>query len=165
MPTSKKKFKDYQEYLNSEKWESVKQEYAEKNNHEYCLVCGSEENLHHHHWRYPKDWNDDTSENIVKICENCHIVAHESENHLNHCSILDFIADLSSYIVSINFDKGNFLGHYETTFFLATEFNFKFAEFDNEIVLFMPKGKSKSVVAHTSLISKEALKSAGDING
>ena len=61
MPVKKKiQYKDYQDYLNSPAWKKIKEDYKKNNDHLYCAFCENDTGLQHHHWRYPKDWNDAT---------------------------------------------------------------------------------------------------------
>jgi len=84
---SKKKiqYKDYADYLKSEKWKQVKNEYRQKEDAQECLCCGNEFqddiNPNYHHFRYPKDWNDDTYENLITVCVSCHEHLHASIDH------------------------------------------------------------------------------------
>jgi len=104
----KKKYKDYADYLKSDKWKQVKEDYAENNKHKYCALCGADEELQHHHFKYPSDWNDDSHLNIIKICGECHEIAHVEE-HKNE-TLVDFIADMSPLISSNNHENGIICG-------------------------------------------------------
>tara|TARA_R110002020_G_scaffold327132_1_gene543028 strand:+ start:310 stop:798 length:489 start_codon:yes stop_codon:yes gene_type:complete len=104
----KKKYKDYADYLKSDKWKQVKSDYAENNNHLYCALCGSDSELQHHHFNYPKDWNDDSHLNIIKICGECHDIAHQEE-HENE-TLIDFISDMSPLLSGNNHDNGIVIG-------------------------------------------------------
>jgi hypothetical protein len=99
-----RKFKNYQDYLKSDKWSEVKEDYANINNHKYCALCESDEDLQHHHFNYPKDWNDDSHENIIKICNDCHDLAHESEHR--NMTLIDFISEMSPAISERQHENG-----------------------------------------------------------
>lgn len=94
----KKKYKDYADYLKSDKWKQVKADYAELRYHDRCLLCGADEDLQHHHFNYPIDWNDDSFENIVKICGDCHEFCHDQDEKLFN-SIVQFIAYISELLI------------------------------------------------------------------
>lgn len=73
-----KKWKSYADYLKSTEWKVIKADYKEMFLSSECIVCSAdEEKLHHHHWNYPKDWNDDSSENLIHVCKDCHKHIHE----------------------------------------------------------------------------------------
>lgn len=96
--TKKKVYKNYAEYLKSDKWATIKADYADMNPHEDCLLCGSDEELHHHHFDYPLDWNDDSFKNLVKICKDCHTFCHYQSIE-TFDSIFQFIAYISQRLI------------------------------------------------------------------
>lgn len=63
-------FKSYQDFLESETWEELKN--AEKG--EYCEECFSTEDLHLHHVNYS-----DLSDNLITLCKDCHRAIHDKE--------------------------------------------------------------------------------------
>ncbi len=70
-----KTYKDYNEYLNSPKWEQVKKdfynEYPGYNN--VCEISGTKsDNMNLHHWRYESDWNNDSYDNVILVCKEVH---------------------------------------------------------------------------------------------
>jgi len=99
-PAKKVQYKDYAEYLDSPKWEQVKQDYYENEQVDDCLCCGSnmvECDLIHnfHHFRYPKDWNNDSWENLIIVCETCHETLHITHDHDSQPkSLRTYILDL-----------------------------------------------------------------------
>lgn len=76
----KKSWSSYAEYLKSDEFSEIKKEWMDKMNWHYgeCIISGaSTEDGDNgggcfHHWRYPSDWNDDSWENIVYICQDLH---------------------------------------------------------------------------------------------
>jgi hypothetical protein len=108
-------YKDYADYLKSEKWKQVKKDYDDSDrDRAHCYFCYSSDitiqsNFNYHHWTYPKDWNDDTHENLIKVCDSCHKVLHESKlEHNSHTynNDFDYISDASKVISSWGFNKG-----------------------------------------------------------
>lgn len=84
----KERFDSYDDYLKSDKWKYVKKEFNDKHlisgDKDICEVTGRySEELHHHHFRYPKDWNDDSPENIVKIDKDIHDIIHDDGLHVD----------------------------------------------------------------------------------
>jgi hypothetical protein len=79
MPTRKrKKWDSYEDYLKSLEWEQIRKE-VHRRDDETCRLCessGSNIELHCHHFRYPKDWSDDSSENVMLACADCHDTIH-----------------------------------------------------------------------------------------
>jgi len=76
MPAKKKKTWDsYQDYLKSPEWASIRKQVHERDR--TCRICFSEENLHCHHWKYSSNWNNDSSDNVILMCEECHSTHHE----------------------------------------------------------------------------------------
>ena len=106
-----KKYKDYADYLKSDKWKQVKKDYTENNKHKYCALCGFDGELQHHHFRYPSDWNCDHHLNIIKICSECHKIAHTKER--KNETVLDFIAYMSPLISESNQENGIVCGQDE----------------------------------------------------
>jgi hypothetical protein len=88
MATPKKvQYKDYAEYLKSPEWREVRAEYSQNEQTEECSCCRMEFNSdddinpNFHHFRYPKDWNDDSWENLLIVCEDCHRELHDRFKH------------------------------------------------------------------------------------
>ena len=96
----KKKYKDYADYLKSDKWKQVKADYAEYNQVKECLICTDDEAFYHfHHWNYPNDWNNDSHENLLFVCETCHKDLHS--NFFDHgndiISLKDYLKSAYAY--------------------------------------------------------------------
>jgi len=90
-------YKDYNEYLLSDKWQQVKDNF--KNSIKYenvCYLCFERTGLQLHHWRYEKDWNLDTHNNVIQLCSFCHKAAHQSE--VLHNSSMYGPKDLYKYL-------------------------------------------------------------------
>jgi len=86
MPRTKKiQYKDYDDYLKSPKWDQVKQDYRENESTQICLLCSAlfDKKMipNYHHFKYPKDWNNDTYENLIILCQHCHSLAHTEMSH------------------------------------------------------------------------------------
>ncbi len=75
------KYKDYNDYLLSDKWQQVKKDFREKVYcDDSCFLCYySGDKFQCHHWRYEKDWNNDRPENLILLCEECHKTVHSIE--------------------------------------------------------------------------------------
>jgi hypothetical protein len=77
--TRKKKRKTwdkYEDYLQSEEWQAIRKEVHLRD--VICQMCASESTKNAcHHWRYPKNWNDDDASNVVLLCVDCHSSIHE----------------------------------------------------------------------------------------
>lgn len=78
MATKKKQYKNYQEYYDSPEWKALKEEFYDQYDG-FTNVCqisgrkidkdnGDGEYMSLHHWRYPKDWNNDSIENLILVC-------------------------------------------------------------------------------------------------
>ena len=68
---------DYQEYLTSDYWESVKQAVNSRDRHKCCL-CGSTFNLQVHHRWYPARGTElDHLDALILLCSNCHHEQHQ----------------------------------------------------------------------------------------
>jgi hypothetical protein len=89
----RKTWNSYEDYLKSDKWKQVKADfYANyQGPHNRCEITGNsyepdnDDNptiLHLHHFRYPKDWNDDSWENIILISQDLHADIHFNESPL-----------------------------------------------------------------------------------
>lgn len=72
-----KNFKSYKEYLESEQWEQIKEDYNEFSPYiDSCFFCHNTEGLIHHHWRYPKKYRNDSWKNLILTCRECHTCLH-----------------------------------------------------------------------------------------
>jgi hypothetical protein len=81
----KKEYKDYADYLKSPKWRQVKKDYASHEQTDECILCfimfDDNNKPHYHHYKYSTDWNNDTWENLIIVCDKCHKILHEYINH------------------------------------------------------------------------------------
>lgn len=72
--TSNPSFADYISYLKSEKWRALRKA-AYRRAIGKCEFCGSlAANIHH--VRYPKNYSEDSVENLVAVCKRCHDLGH-----------------------------------------------------------------------------------------
>lgn len=78
-------YKNYQEYLKSPAWRAIKKAYSKRFKTDCCMICHYKSKVskefHHHHFVYSKDWNDDSEENLIYICDQCHEVLHHFIKH------------------------------------------------------------------------------------
>jgi hypothetical protein len=94
------KYATYQDYLKSDKWEKVKQEYRGQPLYdESCFLCYAKDHLNLHHWRYPKDWNKDSFTNIILVCHACHYSIHNTKlshdsHHYNDGELYKYLSHL-----------------------------------------------------------------------
>ncbi len=74
------KWNDYQEYLQSNNWRNLKEIfYKSFNNEVYCEICDTDfegKRKETHHFQYSKNWNDDSIDNLVCVCRDCHRLIH-----------------------------------------------------------------------------------------
>lgn len=121
------KYKDYNDYLLSDKWQKVKDDFNEFSNKagDVCFLCYSKGSLQLHHWRYPKNWNNDSYKNLIPLCKNCHKVSHSIEHnkalHNSHMFDTNSDADLIRYLSFII--KATFAMESAFVEMLANEFN------------------------------------------
>lgn len=67
---------DYQEYLKSGQWKTIRAQRLAMDNGE-CVLCGEKaENVHHR--RYPKALGTETVRDLVSLCRGCHEKHHEN---------------------------------------------------------------------------------------
>ena len=74
-----KRWNSYADYLKSTEWENLKIEYQNTIQQPFgddCTICFLDKPLVYHHWKYPRDWNDDCKENLVHMCSDCHSYVH-----------------------------------------------------------------------------------------
>ena len=68
---------DYQEYLRSDYWESVKQAVKSRDRHK-CRLCGLTLNLQvHHRWYPPRGTELQHLDALILLCSNCHDEQHQ----------------------------------------------------------------------------------------
>ncbi len=75
----------YSDYLNSEKWDRLKQLALERANH-ICELCGATYKAIHH-VKYPKKYKNDHIDNLLVVCGKCHAKLHgirDNDNNLNN---------------------------------------------------------------------------------
>mgnify|MGYP003642439964 CR=1 FL=1 len=71
---------DYREYLLSNKWQKVKDDFKSQNDYEeVCYLCPNTNGLQLHHWRYEKDWSKDNHKNLIQLCDLCHQCVHNTK--------------------------------------------------------------------------------------
>ena len=64
----------YGDYLQSDEWKHIRQLVHDRDNSK-CRICGKSATETHHH-RYPKNLADDSPDNCIAICEDCHTNVH-----------------------------------------------------------------------------------------
>lgn len=64
----------YDEYLQSDEWKARRAQ-ARQRAKNRCEHCGGPPD-HVHHVRYPKNFKDDVLENLIVVCESCHMKHH-----------------------------------------------------------------------------------------
>ena len=76
------KWGSYNKYLKSKEWKSVKDDYHVFSDiaSDVCFLCFEKDSLQLHHWRYPKNWNNDSYKNLMQVCSECHEGIHSIEN-------------------------------------------------------------------------------------
>ena len=77
----KKRYTDYAEYLKSDEYLKITQEFMA--NYRWppckCSLCQKRGKLLFHHWRYEKDWCDDSYKNLIMVCDGCHDLIHSTD--------------------------------------------------------------------------------------
>jgi len=114
MSTKKKiQYKDYADYLKSDKWKQVKEDYklrATDLNLIFgdCFFCKTSDNIQHHHWRYEKDWNNDNADNLMQVCSGCHNKLHNSLRHnsTHYQTYNEYVSDAASVLISASYLEG-----------------------------------------------------------
>ncbi len=66
----------YDDYLNTEHWQSVRQKALERDGHR-CRVCNSTEQLNVHHRSYERRGFEEP-EDVTTLCKECHQTFHEN---------------------------------------------------------------------------------------
>ena len=65
---------DYQNYLNSPGWAALRAA-AYRRAGSRCELCGKEAEAIHH-IKYPKNYSEDTMDNLLAVCKRCHMKLH-----------------------------------------------------------------------------------------
>ena len=94
-------YANYAAYLTSEKWQEVKRQFKDSPSYdEVCFLCYNKTHLQHHHWRYEKDWNNDTHLNLILLCYECHHQVHKTEMfHNSHNYRSEDLAKYLSHLI------------------------------------------------------------------
>ena len=111
---AKVQYKDYADYLKSDKWKQVKKDYWENEDIDNCLCCGNEFTheviANYHHFRYSKNWNDDTWENLIMVCTVCHNQLHSRFDHNSDpITLREYLSKVMSTLIGMNRDKNAIL--------------------------------------------------------
>jgi hypothetical protein len=64
-------YESYDNYLKSPRWEYLRQETLERDGRK-CRLCNSSEYLNVHHRKYPKNWGEETVDDLTTLCQRCH---------------------------------------------------------------------------------------------
>ena len=64
----------YLEYIESFAWKSLRQEALQRD--KTCRTCDSSNRLQVHHRKYPRRWRDDSVNNLIVLCYDCHKAIH-----------------------------------------------------------------------------------------
>ena len=132
MPRTKKvQYKDYADYLKSPKWKQVKQDYRDNESTQGCLLCShhfdNDTVPHYHHFKYPRNWNDDTWENLIILCNKCHEFAHSNISHNSGTITLrSYLIELISHFKLLCRDK--------TKYDCAHDIAYKLSKYNCEVV-------------------------------
>jgi len=113
------KYDNYEDYLASDKWAKIKQTYKDQPGYDQsCFLCYNTDHLNFHHWRYPKDWNNDSYKNIMLVCQECHSTIHNTriEHDSHHYKESEMYKYLSHLIKELDVMK---MAYFET---LSEEF-------------------------------------------
>tara|TARA_R110002020_G_scaffold167532_2_gene355876 strand:+ start:625 stop:1248 length:624 start_codon:yes stop_codon:yes gene_type:complete len=72
------KWDSYDDYLESDEWKETKADYHlfSEIASDVCFLCYEKRNLQLHHWRYPKNWINDSYNNLMQVCGDCHETIH-----------------------------------------------------------------------------------------
>jgi hypothetical protein len=71
----KKPYKNYTEYLNSERWAILRKVIIKRANYR-CDICTSKEPLQVHHLNYKRIFHESYTD-LIAICKKCHEKIHE----------------------------------------------------------------------------------------
>jgi hypothetical protein len=97
MSKKNKRWDSYSDYLKSPEWKAIKEEfYANFGGYNDECEISSEEFegyrkclLHLHHFKYPKDWANDSWGNLILICSEVHQFVHGNNINLpTECDII-----------------------------------------------------------------------------
>ena len=67
---------EYSEYLQSDHWQTVREERLEYDHHQ-CVFCGTTNDLQVHHITYDRLGSEDVPHDLVTLCRTCHFKLHE----------------------------------------------------------------------------------------
>ena len=62
--------------LDPEKYQAFRKQILERHRGS-CQLCGSLRNMQVHHRKSRSRWGDDTAENLITLCADCHRAEHE----------------------------------------------------------------------------------------
>lgn len=106
--TGKVRYKNYNDYLKSNLWIQIKDYFYKhyEGHRNVCEVTGKVfekdelKNLHLHHFRYPKDWDNDSHKNLILICKDVHDFIHNIMNDYKHEKYKENRETYKSYVIS-----------------------------------------------------------------
>jgi hypothetical protein len=79
---------DYATYIKSDKWKRKKSAFW-RAHPKVCRSCGSKESLHLHHATYDR-LGDERFEDLVPLCDSCHIALHQMHKDFEDLSLQEF---------------------------------------------------------------------------
>jgi 5-methylcytosine-specific restriction endonuclease McrA len=75
--TTKTKKEKYADFLQSDKWKSIRKNKFNKSK-KRCAICQSKDELHTHHLFYRDNWAETKSGDLRMLCATCHNMVHEA---------------------------------------------------------------------------------------
>lgn len=69
---------EYTKYIASDRWAAIREK-AFAHYGRSCCLCGSADNLHVHHRRYPQVYGEETMQDLTVLCSKCHDAFHAAQ--------------------------------------------------------------------------------------
>lgn len=83
-----RKWASYEEYLASEEWAKIRGMALDRAKHR-CQVCNSDIKLHVHHRVYDAAWGNESTNDLIALCQSCHMLFHRNEARIKKINKLE----------------------------------------------------------------------------
>jgi hypothetical protein len=86
----------YEEYISSEHWRARKTAYY-RLHAKICAGCGSKDEIHLHHHTY-KNFTQELDEDLVPLCETCHVAVHRYHRKFEYKSLTQATREVIAHV-------------------------------------------------------------------
>jgi 5-methylcytosine-specific restriction endonuclease McrA len=82
------RWETYDDYLKSPEWAHIRQMVIDRAKGR-CQVCNSDVKLQVHHRVYDSPWGQESTDDLVCLCQSCHMTFHKNESKIRKVNKLE----------------------------------------------------------------------------